>query len=407
MTAILSQGPASLHVFRQRSFRFFMASLSVWSLGRWMESLAVGWLVLQLTNSPFLLGVATAARVGPHLLAPLGGTVADRMDRGRLLGLAQAAQAAISLVIGVLAVTDRIQVWQVLVLSGLAGTANAFAQPTRQTLVFDLAGRHNLVVGNALMRAAIRASFMVGSPLAGFIVARWGIAPCLFLVAGLDLGGAALSFMIRAGNRTAASHANSFGANLSEAVRFVRGQPAILALLSLEITYDTFVVPYHTLMPVFARDVLEVGPTGLGLLLGASGAGSLLGALGMATIRSHARKGALLLSSYVVLGGALLLFSLSPWYYFSLLVLLGVGILDSVAMTLLPALIQTASPEDMRGRVMGLYVFTWAAVPVGSLQAGAVASLLGAPFAVGLNGVLVALLVAGIARRALRVRAWD
>lgn len=372
-----------------------------------MESLALGWLVLQLTNSPFLLGVTTAARVGPHLLAPLGGTIADRMDRGRLLGMAQAAQAIISLVIGVMAATDRIHVWQVLVLMVVAGTANAFAQPARQTLVYDLAGRHNLVVGNALMRAAIRASFMVGSPLAGLIVARWGIAPCLFLVAALDLGGAALSFMIRAGNRTTASNGGSFGANLSEAVRFVRGQPAILALLSLEITYDMFVVPYHTLMPVFARDVLKVGPTGLGLLLGATGAGSLVGALGMATIRSPARKGALLLGSYVILGGVLLAFSLSPWYYLSLLLLLGVGIMDSVAMTLLPALIQAASPEDMRGRVMGLYVFTWAAVPVGSLQAGAVASFMGAPFAVGLSAVLVALYVAGISRRALRVRAWD
>lgn len=372
-----------------------------------MESLALSWLVLEITDSPFYLGVLAAARMGPTLLAPLGGAVADRMDRGRLLGLCQLGSAGIPAAMVALAATGRLQIWQVLFLAAISGVVSSFAQPSRQTLILDLVGKRQLVAGNALMRAAVRGGFMIGSPLAGFIVAWAGVVPCLSLVVVLDLAGAALAFMIRPHPSTSLAGRESVLANVSQVLRFVRRQPTILALLSTEVAFDFFVVPYSTLMPVFARDVLQVGPSGLGILLGTTSAGALLGALGMAIITSPGRKGAVLLGSVVLLGGALVAFALSPWYSLSLVILLAVGFLDSVAMTLLPTLILNASPEDMRGRVMGVYVLTWVAVPAGSLQAGAIATALGAPFAVGLGGVMVALYAAGVARHMLRSKAWD
>lgn len=358
----------------------------------------MSWLILDMTGSPFLLGMVTAFRLIPNgIFAAIAGSVADTVDRRKPILIAQAGSTLLFLVTALLVTTGWIQVWHILLITFLRGIANAFDQPTRQTLIYDLAGKENLLNANAMNRIAMRGSLIIGSPLAGVIVSTWGIAYCLYITAAVSLLGTITVTMIPPIARSLSPGREPLLRGLLRAAGYVRRQNLLLVLLAMEIAFDVFAIPYNVLMPVFARDVLKVGATGLGFLMAAAGAGEVMGALILAPLSSYGRKGWLLLASYIGMGGLIVVFALSPWYAISMLILVGVGMLHTANMVLLPTLLQSHAAEEMRGRVMGIYVLTWSSVPLGSLQSGAIASLLGAPFAVGLGGIIVALFTVAVA----------
>lgn len=218
-----------------------------------------------------------------------------------------------------------------------------------------------------------------------------GIGVCLYVIGAMFFLGVLSLLMLRSVVPVAVnSRGKSLWRDFIAAWIYVRSQPHILGVLAVEIAFDVLAT-YHMLMPLFARDILKVGPTGLGFLFAAEGVGEMVGALFLASFSQVRRRGWVLLGGFLGLGGLLLLFSLSSWYYLSLLLLVVVGLTHTTVMIMVQTLLLSSVPDELRGRVMGIYVLTWGAVPVGSLQAGAVAGLLGAPFALGIGGAVIML----------------
>lgn len=373
-------------------------------MGRWMEWVALSWLVLELGGSPFVLGAAWACRTLPTaFFGGLAGVLADTVGRRRLMLIAQASMVSIQCVTASLVVSGRVEVWQVLVVSLLGGTALAFDQPARQTMIYDLVGSHDLLNAVALNRIAQRGGSIAGAPLAGALIGFIGVGWSLYLVGAAFFLGVVSLLMLRPAPAQANLGRESVWKNLMVAWAYVRGQRHILGILAVEMAFDIFGT-YHMLMPLFARDILGVGPTGLGFLYAAEGFGETAGALALASLSQVRRRGWLMLGGFLGLGTLLLLFSLSSWFYLSLVALAAVGLAHAAVMVMVQTLLLSSVPDDLRGRVMGIYVVTWGAVPLGSLQAGAVAGLLGAPFAVGMGGAVMALAAAALALTQPRLR---
>lgn len=366
--------------------------------------MALSWLVLDLGGSPFVLGAVWACRTLPSVFfGALAGVLSDTMGRRRLMLIAQTCMVSLQFLAASLVVAGRVEIWQVLVIALLGGTALAFDQPARQTMIYDLVGKHDLLNAVALNRIAQRTGSIAGAPLAGALIGFLGVGGTLYVVGAAFLLGVVSLLMLHSPPVLASLRRQSIWKDFLLAWNYVRGQPQILGILAVEIAFDTFGA-YHMLMPLFARDILEVGPTGLGFLYAAEGFGEMAGALVLASFSQVRRRGWLMLGGFLGLGAVLLLFSLSSWFYLSLLMLAVVGLMHTTVMIMVQTLLLGSVSDELRGRVMGIYVFTWGAVPLGSLQAGAVAGLLGAPFALGMGGAVIMLAAAALAITQPKVR---
>ncbi|MDP2728497.1 MAG: MFS transporter [Dehalococcoidia bacterium] len=393
----------SLHY---RPFRYLWTGTLLWAISRWMETIVIGWLVLDMTGSPFMVGVVTAARGFPFLFfGALGGVVADRVpSRPQLLVAAQLAASMLTLLLAFLTITGMIQVWHLIIITFLVGTAMAFDQPTRQTLVYDLVG-DNLVNALALNSSAFNLARILG-PAAGGLLLGWvGPAGCFIFMAICSFVGMGSILLMGDTPRVRSAQVGSVWQNLKDGLGYVLSNPVTRTLLLLEAITDFAALPYiFVLMPVFARDVLAVGATGLGLMTASVGVGALSGALWLALMGNRLPKGPTLIASALFYGLFLLLFSLSPWYPLSLVLLALTGAATSIQVTLEATLLQVMVAEEMRGRVMGAYVLTWGFMPIGNLQAGAVATLAGAPFAAAAGGLVLAVFAVGMAWTARSLR---
>lgn len=383
---------------RNRDFRLVWFANLTWSTSRWMEMVVLGWLVLELTNSPFLLGLVMAGRgLAMVLFAAIGGVAADRFNRRLLLIAAQSGAVALALTMTLLTGTGLVQVWQVFIVTFLGGTMMSFSAPTRQAFIYDLVGAENLTNALAINSAAVNTTRIFGPSLGGVLIGLVGVSGSYSLMTLTYLAGVACLIAVQRRERISKASEDSVWNNLREGFSYIFRYRVVLALLGIEVMMDIFAMPYLTLMPVFARDVLGVGAEGLGFLLGASGTGSLLGALGVASVGNVRRKALALLLTGAITGLVLILFAYSPYYPLSLALLLGVGLVSAVYNNMMATLLQLTVPDQMRGRVMGVYVLTWGMMPIGSVQAGAVANLMGAPFALGLGGAITALFILGLA----------
>ena len=376
---------------RHPNYRWLWLNIFFWTMARWMEWVAISWLVLELGGSPFVLGAAYACRTLPAVFfGGLGGVLADKIGRRRPILIAQATMVSVQWLTASLVVFGVVQIWWILVATLLGGTALAFDQPARHSMIYDLVGKKDLLNAVALNRIAQRTGSIAGAPLAGALITFADIGVCLYVVGTIFLLGVMSLLMLRLAPAAVKAKETSLWRDFVAAWEFVRSQPQILGVLAVEIAFDVFAT-YHMLMPLFARDILKIGPTGLGLLFAAEGAGEMAGALFLASSSQVRRRGWLLLGGFLGLGGLLLLFSLSSWFYLSLLILVVVGLMHTVVMIMVQTLLLSSVPDELRGRVMGIYVLTWGGVPVGSLQAGALAGLFGAPFALGIGGAVIML----------------
>lgn len=401
-------GPPMGRIFASLGFqdyRFLWTGTVVTQTGQWMQQVAQGWLVLQLTNSPFQLGLVGFFRGLPLLLfSLLGGVVADRFNRKRVLIMTQVVALGVALFLTLFTATGWVQIWHIYITSLIGGVVMAVNQPVRQALVYDLVGRGNITNAVALNSAGFNVTRILGPSLGGVIIGLVGVPLCFGLQALGFLWALYASFRIHPPAAPTASSQGSVWQNLGEGLHYIRRNETIFSLMFIATIPALFGMPYVQMLPAFARDVLNAGASGLGLLLAATGLGAVVGSLTIAGLGEFRSKGIVLLISSLFFGGLLILFAFSPWFWLSLLFLVGVGLANSISMSVTNTLLQTTTRNELRGRVMSAFMMTFGLMPLGSLPMGAMADVAGPPLAVALGGAAVALSILGIGVLAPQLR---
>ncbi|MFB3915944.1 MAG: MFS transporter [Terriglobales bacterium] len=404
-----SRWATTVRALRHRNFQLFFSGQLVSLIGTWMQSVAQSWLVYRLTGSSFLLGsVGFASQIPVFLIAPLGGLIADRYHRQRVVLGTQTASMILAFILAWLTLTGRIQVWQIFVLAAALGVVNAVDIPTRQAFIVDMVGKEDLMNAIALNSSMFNGARIIGPAIAGILVASIGEGWCFFGNAVSYVAVIIGLLMMKVGTQSRASREQSPLENVIEGFRFVRHTRPIRALLLLLGLVSLVGTPYTVLMPIFADRILHSGARGLGILMGATGVGALLGALTLA-----ARTGLKGLGRWVALacagfGASMILFATSKVFWLSVLFLLPVGFSMMLQMASSNTLIQSMVPDRLRGRVMSAYSMMFMGMaPIGALFAGAVAGRLGAPITVAIGGVgcLAGAAVFGLRLAELRVEA--
>lgn len=375
-----------------RNYALFWGASLISNSGTWMQLVALGWLVYNLTNSPFYLGLVGFAKAAPVLvLPPLGGVVADRVPRLKLLKVTQTASLMLALVLGILVGTGLVQVWEIILLSFLTGAVNAFDSPTQQALLPDLLPRDDLASGIAMNSAAWQGAALFGPALAGITVASISMAGAFYANAASYLAVLVALFLMRGVPERASVGRRGIVSDLRDGLRYVGATRLIAALLFLAAMTNLFGRSYQQFLPVFARDVLHAGASGLGVMTSAPGAGALVGAAFVATASNIHRKGRLLFLGMILFSCALVLLALSRSYALSLVALFLAGLTFILFSTMLNTILQLEVAPGMRGRVMSLLTVTMQGFgPLGALVTGGVATATGTPTAVAVGAVLVA-----------------
>ncbi|MDR7483342.1 MAG: MFS transporter, partial [Armatimonadota bacterium] len=366
--------------------RFWWGGL-VSLIGSWIQITAQGWLVYDLTGSPFMLGTVTMVNTIPTMLLGLvGGVVADRSEKRHLLLATQGTFMLVSAILAVLTLTGQIAVWHILVLSAASGVAAAMDMPARQSLLAHLVDRDDLMNAVALNSAVFNGSRIIGPVIAGVIIDQFGnragpgLSFALNTVTYLAVLGALATIPVN--SRPPAAERQDLMRELREGLAFALGQPVLRALLALLAVTGVFGLSFTVLLPVFARDVLHVAARGYGLLLTASGLGATVGVLALAAARP-ARMEVVILTLYGAFAVLLAAFAASPAFAVSLVLIVGVSGTVTAYMSATNTTIQTMVPDGLRGRVMSLYILAFfGTAPLGGLFMGALAQAAGARVAV-------------------------
>ncbi|MDR7555704.1 MAG: MFS transporter [Armatimonadota bacterium] len=396
---------AAFAVLRLRDFRLLWSGLFISHVGSWMQFTALGYLIDDLTRAPVYLGLLGLVQAVPRLLfAFLGGVVADRLDRRAVLLVTNAALMLSAALLGVLAVTDRIQVWHVLVIGAFNSFANSFDMPARQSMVPSLVGERDLMAAVSLNSMAFNGSGIVGPSIAGVVIAAVGVAGCFFANALSYVAVLVALLRMRVPPQRSQARA-SVGRDIREGLALLVRHRHVLTVLGLVAAVSFFGRPYIRLMPALAREVLGVGPQGLGVLQAAPGLGTVLAVLVIGAL-GDAPRGRLLLRAGAAMGALVVLFGLSRWFLLSVVLLVAVGTAQAVALAAANTVLQTTVRPEQRGRIMGLYgMVTFGMFALGTLPVGALAGAVGVGAALALGGLvvvgvvgLVALLTPQVAR---------
>ncbi|MBZ5704473.1 MAG: MFS transporter [Acidobacteriia bacterium] len=381
--------PATLRALKHRNFQLFFSGQLISLIGTWMQSVAQAWLVYRMTGSSLLLGsVGFASQFPVFLVAPLGGIVADRMNRHRVVIGTQVASMLLAFILAGLTLSGQVQVWHIFVLAALLGVVNAFDIPGRQAFLVDMVGKEDLMNSIALNSSMFNGARIIGPAIAGILVAKIGEGWCFFANALSYIAVIIGLVMMRVQARAHSTAAGSPLAHMLEGFRWVRQTRPIWALLLLLGLVSLVAMPYTVLMPVFADKVLHGGARGLGILMGATGVGALLGALTLASRTGVRGLGRWVAFSCAGFGVGLILFSFSRNFWLSVGLLLPVGFCMMLQMSSSNTLIQAMVPDELRGRVMALYSMMFMGMaPFGALLGGAIADRLGAPITVAVGAV--------------------
>ena len=379
--------------FEGRDFRIFWLGQLVSVTGTWMQTVAQGWLVLQLTGSPFILGVAAAVRSLPVLILALpAGYVADRFDRKLIVLTTTVVATLASGALGILTLTNQVDITIVLVIAAILGVTNAFEMPARQSFVSELAGKRNLANAIALNSLLFNSARVVGPAIAGILVAVVGAGWAFTLNAVTYVAVIVGLLMIER------LHVPRLGvaarSAIPEIVAYLRSEPRVTALLGLLAAQTIFASGQFILGPSLAQD-LGQGAEGLGVLLSATGAGAVVGGLRLAVTSQRTDRWRVLLVSGLALAAALGGVGLSSSYPVTLLcfVVAGWGTVTFNASS--NTLLQTITPDRLRGRIMSLYtVSLLGLMPVGGLLLGALADRIGSAVAIGVGGVIYGAIIA-------------
>ena len=372
------------------AYRIFLGGTFISNVGSWMQVTALGWLVLRLTGSAGLLGLAAFAGSAPALVLTLyAGVLADSIDQRRLLLATQIGLAIFAGTLAILVQADAITFWQILLLAVLSGVANALAGPAFQAIIPALVDRSALGNAIALNSAQFNLARIIGPAIAGISIGLAGEAVSFWINALSFVAVIVALIAIRMPTEQSIERSRAgLWANLGEGLGYVRQRRPLLALLLLSVAPAILVLPYLALLPIFA-DELQIGPAGLGLLTSSIGVGALAGALVVAFRRRGGANGRTLAVGLACMAISLAVFSLSRVELVTCLALAALGGAQVAYYTSTNTLLQLQSPGRLRGRIMSIYVLTSIGVsPLGSLLAGGVAQVIGAPATLAAGGVL-------------------
>jgi MFS family permease len=392
-----SRQRSRFHTFaslRHQAYRYLWSGTLMMSAGQWVQQVTLGWLLYDLTGNSMLLGALNGLRALPFLVTgPLAGVAADRMDRRKLLMQTQFVLIITALLMGALVASPFLHVWHIFLFTLVTGIGWTITEPVRMSMIPNVVPKEDLANAVALNSGGFNLMKVVGPALGGALIAWFGAAENFLLQAVAYSGVLAMIYWMRVPTQKIDSKRTTALANLKEGFAYVWSTPAVLALMTLAYVPRIFAVPYQVLMPVFQKDVLQVGPEGLGLLMAAPGVGAVIAVLTLASLGSRIkRQGLLLVGSIVLLGGLLILFAQITWFPLALVMLVLVGIFQMLFLASTATILQLMVPDELRGRVLSLYMLDRGFMPLGALFAGIIAHFIGAPLTVAIMGAIVILL---------------
>ena len=386
-----------------RDFRLFWLGAFLSNVGTWMQAVAQGWLVLLLTNSAFWLGLDGFMATAPgFVFTLLGGVFADLIDRRRLMLYTQVVAGIAAMALATLVWTNAVNRWMVLGFSFVTGCCMALASPSFLAMTYDLVGREDLANAIAMNSTQFQLSRVVGPALAGVAFHFFGLAGCFFANGLSFIAVVAALWVVRPARAPVAAHSvrdrRALWRDLLDGFRYVRSRPRVSALLLLSGVNSLFGAPYFTLVPIYARNIFNLGETGLALMMGTSGAGAFIGALLVAYLGDFRRKGWLVLGGSIAFGVFIANFALSSRLRLSLVFLFGVGFSVVVCIANINTLLQKLVTDQMRGRVMSMFILSFmGTMPIGSIVAGAASNHFGPQHTLAVGGIIVALVATGVA----------
>jgi len=381
----------AMSALRHRNYRLYWFGQLSSVLAQNMEGVAQGWLILELTNSPLLLGLTGLTFAVPTIaLTLLGGVIADRADRRRIMIFSQSASALNFLLLATLVVSGWIALWHVMAVAFVSGCVRAFDRPSRMALLPQMVPQEDIANAVAVGGTIWQLNRLVGPALAGMLIYLIGIGPTYYFCFGASLIAVGLWLGISLTSPSSAPAAGGVLQHMAEGLNFIRNNEIYFMFIALIFFNSAFGMSYLILMPVFARNILNVGSQGFGFLQSFCGAGALVGVLAVAWFSHSRRKGLQALSVAMSFGGLLITFAASKSYALSLVLAFALGIASQFYMTTISTVLQVNLPNQLRGRVMGIYGLAWELMPVGGMIAGTIAEFAGAPIAVGFGGFMVA-----------------
>ena len=386
----MSRWQLMFRALQHRNFRLFFMGQSISLLGTWMQMTAVAWLVWRLEHNAFLLGLAGfAARIPAFVLAPLAGVLVDRWNRHRVVIITQGLAMIQALLLAAVLYSGHVKIWQVILLSLTLGVINALDLPARQAFLIQMLDRReDLTSAIALNSSVVNGARLLGPVIAGLLIAAAGEGLC-FLINGLSyIAVIAGLLMMKLPPHRRAETGVKFSQHLKEGFAYAFGFPPIRSLLLLVALVSLAGASYAQLLPIFAQQILHGGPLTQGLLASAAGLGAFLGAVYLATRRTVRGLGALIAWSPAVFGLGLIGmgFSATLWLTLAIMPVVGFGMIVQMAAT--NTILQTIVDDDKRGRVMSFYSMAFmGTVPLGSLLAGSLVHLIGAPLTVVAGGL--------------------
>jgi MFS family permease len=387
---------------RHREYRLIWYGQIFASMATWMDQVARGWLLYELTNSTFQLGLVRGAQAIPLLLlSPLAGSAADRYSRKTQVLVAQIVDGLLFLAVALLIFTGRIEPWHVYLTAVGMSVVQAFQQPSRAAMIGDSVPVKDLTNAIGLNSIIFNVSRSAGPALAGSLIAMVGTGGAYTAQAICYLLATIWTMQLQAGrnptSNTAEKHGyEPFGKSIIEGWKFSWRNEAVRASLLIVACSSIFIIPFMTLLPVFARDVLHVGATGQGLLLSAMGIGALFSSILIASFGDRVPRITVMLAGVTLYGLLIALFAVSPWFKFSVILMGLVGVVHVTSHALAQTVIQTYSPREFRGRTMALYHMTHVILLAGGILIGALASWLGAQWATASLSLAGALSMAAI-----------
>jgi len=386
--------PPTFAALQHRNFQLYFGGQLISVAGTWMQIIAQGWLVYQLSHSELTLGIVGFASAIPALLvSPWGGVVVDRVPKRSLLVITQTSAMLLAFILAALTFTGVAQVWHVVLLAAGLGLVNAFDGPGRQAFVVEMVGREDLTNAIALNSMVFNGARVIGPAIAGVLLATVGSAWC-FLINGLTFlaviaGLVAMHLPPHTPKGKAASPWNE----LTSGLRHVFVHTDQFALLLLALIFAVFGMSYSTLLPAFIDQMLHRGAAGFGVINAATGLGAVMGALVVARSGGFGRRGRWLTRASLAFPIILFVFAYMPFFYPSLVLAFGLGVAFMLQFTLINTLLQLRVADEMRGRVLSLYMLTFFGfAPFGNLAIGTLAEVWGLSLTIGLSAAVAAIL---------------
>ena len=393
---------------RHPAFRLYWLGTLASVTGYQMLQASQFWLVHEMEESPLYLGYVGLANAIPAIAFNLlGGVLADKLDKKRLILVTQLVMAAVIFLLATLIVLEAVRVWHVLTIAVIIGAVGAFDQPARQALYPYLIDRKAITSAVALSSAIWQGTRIVGPAIAGFLIATAGTGTAIYVSGAGFVVMAGVLYALKTPNVPPGAQGRAVHEML-EGVRFIWNNSVFSFLIGMSFFNSFFGMAYVILMPVLAEDVLGQGPEAYGALLSAGGVGALLGTMWLSSISGVRGKGTLIIGGAVAFGLSIMVFGLTSQLIGSYVLALGImfvsGIFNSVYLISVMSALQIMVPDGMRGRVMGFFGITWSMMPLGGMQAGAIASFIGAPAAIAVGGLAVGAFALGPALVNSRVR---